>query len=74
MRREAAVPLSKRLPSDDPLSLAGRTRAAVRDVLERYPTATLREFIEFIERVKQEHGLTRGTSNMARIRQKLRRG
>jgi hypothetical protein len=43
-------------------------------VLERYPTATLREFIEFIERVKQEHGLTRGTSNMARIRQKLRRG
>jgi hypothetical protein len=31
MRCEAAVPLVKRWPSEDPLSLAGRTHSAVRD-------------------------------------------
>ena len=71
MRREADVPLSKRRPSDDPSSLAGRTRAAVRDVLEKYPEATLRELIQL---VRDEHGLTIGTSNMARIREELRKG
>jgi transposase len=69
MRHEAAVPLTKRRPSDDPSSLAGRTRCAVRDVLERYPTATLRELTQL---VRDEHGITIGTSNMARIRQQLR--
>jgi transposase len=69
MRREAAVPLVKRRPSDDPQSPAGKTRSAVRVVMEQYPTATLRELIQ---RVEQEHGLTIGTSNMAHIRQELR--
>jgi hypothetical protein len=40
----------------------------VRDVLERYPEATLRQLIE---RVEEEHGLRVGTSNMARIRKEL---
>ncbi len=69
MRREAAVPLAKRRPSDDPSSLAGRTRLAVLEVLERYPDATLRELIQL---VRDEHGIAMGTSNMARIRQELR--
>ena len=69
MRREAGVPLAKRRPSDDPSSLAERARAAVRDVLEKYPEATLRELIEWVE---DEHGLRVSTSNMARIRQELR--
>jgi hypothetical protein len=69
LRCEAGVPLSKRRPSDDPLSPAGKTRSAVRDVLGRYPAATLRQLIE---RVEEEHGLIMGMSNMARIRQKLR--
>jgi hypothetical protein len=69
MRREAAVPLIKRRLSDDPSSLAGRTRAAVGDVMEKYPTATLRELIQ---RVEEEHGVIIGTSNMARVRQELR--
>jgi hypothetical protein len=41
----------------------------VRDVLGRYPDATLRELIHL---VRDEHGITMGTSNMARIRQELR--
>jgi transposase len=68
MRREAGVPLIKRRPSDAPSSLAGKTRSAVRDVLERYPDAMLKELIE---RVEEEHGVTVGTSNMARIRKEL---
>jgi hypothetical protein len=71
MRKVAGVPLAKRRPSDDPSSLAGRARAAVRDVLEKYPEATLRELIHL---VRDEHGLTIGTSNMARIREELRKG
>jgi hypothetical protein len=70
MRKVAGVPLAKRRPSDDPLSSAGRTRAAVGDMLKRYPDATLQELIQ---RVEQEHGLTVGTSNMARVRQELHR-
>jgi hypothetical protein len=69
MRREAAVPLARRQPSDDPSSLAGKTRSAVRDVLERHPNATLRQLIQL---ALNEHRLTMGTSNMARIRQDLR--
>jgi hypothetical protein len=72
MKREAAVPLSKRRPSDDPFSQLVRSvkiRAAVRDVLSRYSRATLKELIE---RVEEEHGITMGTSNMACIRQELR--
>lgn len=68
MRREAAVPLVKRRPSEDLQSPAGKIRSAVRDVLERYPETTLRERIQRVE----EHGLTLGTSNTARIRQELR--
>jgi transposase len=71
MRREAGVPLAKRRPSDDPSSLAGRTRAAVRDVIEHYQDATLRELIQ---RVQEEHGLIVSTSNMARMRKELHRG
>jgi hypothetical protein len=39
-------------------------------MLKRYPDATLQELIQ---RVEQEHGLTVGTSNMARVRQELHR-